>query len=205
MYKDTILYDFQKQILKETKPNYLIASDVGTGKTLMGIHHYLKYSKGEPLLIIAPPSKIKTNDWEAEVEFVQKKYNIKFVYETLSWGMVAKKWRSYKDFFVIMDEVHYAKNPTSQRGKAAYNLTKICTHFCLLSGTPASNNIGDMINYFIMFGFTKNKTQFNRDYGIWEQKFFGAKTVNAVSDYSQKDKLLNWYKSFTTSVKKTMC
>lgn len=81
-------------------------------------------------------------------------------------------------------------------------LAKTASNFLLLSGTPASNNIGDMINYFIMFGFTKNKTQFNSKFGVWEQKFFGSKTINMVADYKDKDKLLGWYKSFTTSVKK---
>lgn len=201
-YQDTILYEFQKQILNESKPSHLVAADVGTGKTLMAIHHYLKHNKGEPLLIVAPPAKIKEGGWDDELEFVANQYGVVIEAEELSYGVLAKKWREYKGYFVVFDECHYIKNPTSQRGKAAMHLTKHATNYLLLSGTPASNNIGDMINYFIMFGFTKNKTQFNRDYGIWEQKFFGAKAVNAVSDYSQKDKLLNWYKSFTTSVKK---
>lgn len=201
-YQDTILYEFQKQILNESKPSHLVAADVGTGKTLMAIHHYLKHNKGEPLLIVAPPAKIKEGGWDDELEFVANRYGVAIQARELSYGVLAKKWREYKGHFVVFDECHYIKNPTSQRGKAAMHLTKHATNYLLLSGTPASNNVGDMINYFIMFGFTKNKTQFNRDYGIWEQKFFGAKTVNAVSDYSQKDKLLNWYQSFTTSVKK---
>ena len=201
-YQDTILYEFQKQILNESKPSHLVAADVGTGKTLMAIHHYLKHNKGEPLLIVAPPAKIKEGGWDDELEFVAHHYGVSIDARELSYGVLAKKWRKYKGYFVVFDECHYIKNPTSQRGKAAMHLTKHATNYLLLSGTPASNNIGDMINYFIMFGFTKNKTQFNRDYGIWEQKFFGAKTVNAVSGYNQKDELLNWYKSFTTSVKK---
>ena len=200
--KNTILYKFQKEIINEAKPNHLIAADVGTGKTLMAIHHYLKHNEGEPLLVVAPPAKIKEGGWDSEIAFVEKTYNIKIHYKTLSYGVLSKKWNQYKGFFVVFDECHYIKNPTSQRGKGAYELTKSSSHFLLLSGTPASNNIGDMINYFIMFGFTKNKTQFNKKYGIWEQKFFGANTVNVVSDYKEKDKLLGWYQSFTTSIKK---
>ena len=201
-YQDTILYDFQKQILSESKPSHLVAADVGTGKTLMAIHHYLKHNKGEPLLIVAPPAKIKEGGWSDELKFVANQYGVVIEAEELSYGVLSKKWRSYKGWFVVFDECHYIKNPTSQRGKSAMHLTKHASNFLLLSGTPASNNIGDMINYFIMFGFTRNKTQFNRDFGIWEKKYFGAKTIDAVTDYDQKDKLLGWYKSFTTSVKK---
>ena len=174
----------------------------GTGKTLMAIHHYLKHNKGEPLLIVAPPAKIKEGGWSDELKFVANQYGVVIEAEELSYGVLSKKWRSYKGWFVVFDECHYIKNPTSQRGKSAMYLTKRASNFLLLSGTPASNNIGDMINYFIMFGFTRNKTQFNRDFGIWEKKYFGAKTIDAVTDYDQKDKLLSWYKSFTTSVKK---
>lgn len=201
-YQDTILYKFQKDILNESNPSHLIAADVGTGKTLMAIHHYLKHSQGEPLLIVAPPAKLKEGGWDDEVKLVEEKYRLEINYDTLSYGVLAKKWREFKDRFVVFDECHYLKNPTSQRGKAAMQLAKTASNFLLLSGTPASNDIGDMINYFIMFGFTKNKTQFNRKFGIWEQKFFGAKTINVVADYSEKDRLLGWYKSFTTSVKK---
>lgn len=174
----------------------------GTGKTLMAIHHYLKHNKGEPLLVVAPPAKLKEGGWDDEIKFVSSEYNTPIAYETLSYGMISKKWQEYKGYFVVFDECHYIKNPTSQRGKSANQLTKVATHFLLLSGTPASNNIGDMINYYIMFGFTKNKTQFNKKFGVWEQQYFGQRTVNQVVDYKEKDKLLSWYKSFAVSVKK---
>lgn len=201
-YKDSILYEFQKELVNHSKPDYLYGADVGTGKTLISLHHYLKYEQGEPLLVVAPPVKIKEGGWDDEIAFVNQKYGLDIPYKLLSYGVLAKKWQDYKGYFVIFDECHYVKSPTSQRGKAAYKLTQASSHFCLLSGTPASNSIEDMINYFIMFGFTKNKTQFNREYGIWEQKFFGSRVVNQVTDYKHKPRLMKWYKSFAVSVKK---
>lgn len=202
-YQDNILYKFQKEIINEADPSYLIAADVGTGKTLMAIHHYLKHTQGEPLLIVAPPSKIKEGGWDREVKFVEEKYNINIGYKTLSYGVLAKRWKEFEQgWFVVFDECHYIKNPTSQRGKAGYKLSQSASNFLLLSGTPASNDIGDMINYFIMFGFTKNKTQFQRKYGVWDKLYLGTRSVNQVVDYKEKDKLLGWYESFTTSVKK---
>ncbi|MGX7091210.1 DEAD/DEAH box helicase [Hutsoniella sourekii] len=201
-YQDSILYDFQKNILKEAKPSYLLACDVGTGKTLMAIHHYLKHNQGEPLLIVAPPAKIKEGGWDEEVKLVEETYGLTINYQTLSYGVLAKRWSEYKHYFVVFDECHYLKNPTSQRGKAAYKLTQNATNFLLLSGTPASNDIGDMINYFIIFGYVKNKTQFNREFAVWDKKFFGSNTVNVVVDYLNKPMLMDWYQSFTTTVKK---
>ena len=201
-YKDSILYEFQKELVNHSKPDYLYAADVGTGKTLISLHHYLKYEQGEPLLVVAPPAKIKEGGWDDEIAFVNQKYGLDIPYKLLSYGVLAKRWQDYKGYFVIFDECHYVKSPTSQRGKAAYKLTQASSHFCLLSGTPASNSIEDMINYFIMFGFTKNKTQFNREYGIWEQKFFGSRVVNQVTDYKHKPRLMKWYKSFAVSIKK---
>ena len=201
-YKDSILYEFQKELVNHSKPDYLYAADVGTGKTLISLHHYLKYEQGEPLLVVAPPAKIKEGGWDDEIAFVNQKYGLDIPYKLLSYGVLAKKWQDYKGYFVIFDECHYVKSPTSQRGKAAYKLTQASSHFCLLSGTPASNSIEDMINYFIMFGFTKNKTQFNREYGIWEQKFFGSRVVNQVTDYKHKPRLMKWYKQFAISIKK---
>ncbi|OYQ68347.1 DEAD/DEAH box helicase [Aerococcus sp. 1KP-2016] len=197
-----MLYDFQKKIVDNSKPNFLIASDVGTGKTMMAIHHYLKFNKGEPLLIVAPPAKIKEGGWDTEIDLVSKTYGIEIDYKMLSYGVLSKNWKLYKSYYVVFDECHYVKNPTSQRGKAAYQLTKLSSNFLLLSGTPASNDIGDMINYFIMFGFVQNKTQFNKQYGIWEQKFFGQRMINQVIDYKDQGKLLSWYKSIAVSIKK---
>lgn len=202
MYSDSILFDIQKQIVNQSKPNYYYALDTGVGKTLISIHHYLNYYNGEPLLIITPPAKVKTKDWDREINFVESTYGIKIEFKVMSWGVLAKRWKEYKGYFVIFDEAHYGKSSTSQRGKAMQHLAKTATNFCMLSATPAANGIGDMINYFIIFGFTKNKTQFNKKFGIWQQKLFGTKTVNSVVDYNQKESLLGWYESFAISVKK---
>ena len=140
--KNSVLYDFQKKLLNKIKANFIIAAGTGTGKTIMALHHYLRYSKGEPLLIVAPPQKIKEGGWDREIEFVCKQYDITIEYECLSYGVLARRWKEFEGWFVVFDECHYIKNPTSQRGKAGINLTKISTHYLLLSATPASNGWG---------------------------------------------------------------
>ncbi|MDC3412556.1 DEAD/DEAH box helicase [Terrihalobacillus insolitus] len=190
--KNNLLYDFQKELLNSIDSSYIIAADTGTGKTIMAIYHYLRYSKGEPLLIVAPPQKIKEGGWDNEVEFVSNHHRITINYDTLSYGVLAKKWKEYKSYFVIFDECHYVKSPTSQRGKAGMYLTMNSTQFILLSATPASNGWGDTINYFIMFGFEKNKTQFEKKYAIKEPLYRSGKPV--MYQGRQMEKVVGWDK-----------
>lgn len=201
-YRDDILFESQKKVLNQAKPNYLYALDTSTGKTLISIHHYLKFGNGEPLLIVAPPTVRLGGGWDREMELVQKTYGIEIDYEVLSYGVLAKHQKKYEGYFIIFDECHYVKSSTTKRGKAAYQMTKTCTNFILLSATPNANGIEDMINYFKMFGFAKNKTQFNKEYAVFERQYLGARSFMKVVDYENKEQIMDWYKSFTVTVKK---
>lgn len=130
--------------------------DTGTGKTYMGLHHYIKYFADRPLLIVAPASKIDEGGWQRTI--AKELPHIK--YDTLSYNMLPKKWSEYTGYFVIFDECHRIKNSTGVWGKAGYNLSKIASGFALLSATPVPNGWVDSINYYKMFNLTKNKTQF---------------------------------------------
>ncbi|WP_200416309.1 SNF2-related protein [Virgibacillus salexigens] len=204
--QNSILYDFQKQLLNSIDKNYIIAADTGTGKTIMAIYHYLRHAKGEALLIIAPPQKIKEGGWDKDISFVEEKHQITIDYETLSYGVLAKRWKEYSGWFVVYDECHYIKNPTSQRGKAGINLTKKSTHYLLLSATPSSNGWGDTIAYMIMFGHYKNKTQFLKEHAIYDDMYIGRpKPVKVVSDYKDQEKLKKLYQSFSVKLAKEDC
>src|SRR5690554_5203689 len=200
-----MLYEYQKDVLKQAKPNWLYALDTGTGKTILSIHHYLMYMKGEPLLIVAPPQKILEGGWDRDIQKVADHYGIEIGYDLLSYGKIAKDWNKYKGWFVIFDECHYVKTPTSQRGKAAVKLTRLSTHFVLLSATPSSNGWSDTINYFIMFGLAKNKTQFERDYAEFETLYLGNRRVNKVSGWRHENQLKQMYQSFSVKLAKEDC
>lgn len=197
-----MLYGFQKKILDQAKPNYFYAMDTGTGKTITSLHHYMKYSNGEPLLIVAPPQKIKEGGWERDIQAVSNYYGVEFAFAQLSYGVLAKKWDKYKGWFVIFDEAHYIKNPTSQRGKAGMKLTKQSTHFCLLTATPMANGWEDSYNYMIMFKKFKNKTQMNREHAIFEPRNFGARKVNVITGWRNENILTKHYQSYSTSIRK---
>ena len=203
--KDSVLYDFQKKLLNEIEADYLLAADTGTGKTMMALHHYIRHSNGEPLLIVAPPQKINEGGWDREIEFVCNHYGIDIEYESLSYGVLARRWKEFEGWFVVYDECHYIKNPTSQRGKAGIKLSQASTNFLLLSATPSSNGWEDTIAYMIMFGHYKNKTQFLKQHAIYEDKFFGQRRFKAVVDFTEKDKLNKIYQSFSVSLPKEEC
>ncbi|WP_368900575.1 helicase-related protein [Oceanobacillus oncorhynchi] len=207
--KKTILYEFQQKLLNCIDKDYIIAADTGTGKTIMAIYHYLRFTKGEPLLIVAPPQKIKEGGWDRDVELVEKTHDIEINYDTLSYGVLAKRWKEYKGYFVVFDECHYVKMPTSQRGKSAMFLTRHSTHFLLLSATPASNGWGDTMNYFIMFGFEKNKTQFEKQYAIKEPLYragkpvmYGGEQMEKVVGWKQENLLKERFESFSIRLSK---
>ena len=200
-----MLYKYQKEALDKARPSFLYALDTGTGKTILSIYHYLKYGRGEPLVIFAPPAKVKEKGWTRDIERVCRHEQIKMNYEVVSYGVLARRKNDFNGHFVIFDECHYIKNPTSQRGKAAAMIAKQATNFVLLSATPASNGWGDCINYFIMFGFTPNKTRFNQTYGIMEQKNFGGRFVHLVTSYRYESELQREFNRWSVKLSKEQC
>lgn len=200
-----MLYSYQKDALNKSKPDWLYALDTGTGKTILSIHHYLKHYKGEPLLIVQPPAKLREGGWSREIQRVADYYNLEITYNELSYGKIAKDWHLYKGYFVIFDECHYIKNVSSQRGKAALSLTKISTHFVLLSATPSSNGWIDTINYFLMFRFYKNKTEFLKRHAIYETKHFGDRSVKVIGGWKEQQHLKRLYQSISTKLSKEQC
>ncbi|WP_320938876.1 SNF2-related protein, partial [Lysinibacillus capsici] len=202
---DSMLYEYQKDVLKAARPNWLYALDTGTGKTILSIHHYLLHYNGEPLLIVAPPQKIKEGGWDRDIQTVVNHYGIEINYDLLSYGNIASDWKKYKGWFVIFDECHYVKTSTSQRGKAAKNLVKESTYFVLLSATPSSNGWGDTINYFIMFNLAQSKTQFEREFGIFDTLYLGQRRVNRVVGWTRENILKQMYQSFSVKLSKDDC
>lgn len=189
--------------MRKINSSHLIAADTGTGKTIMSIYHYLKHNRGEPLLIVAPPQKIKEGGWDREIARINRHHDIDINYETLSYGVLAKRWQEFKGYFVIFDEAHYIKNPTSQRGKAGMKLSKHATNFILLSATPNANGWIDTINYFIMFGHYKNKTEFLRKHAIYKDMYVGRpRPIKVVDDFKHKDELKRKYNTFSIELSK---
>ena len=188
------LYEYQAEYFKHVKPNYLYDMDTGTGKTIMGLHHHQTYFKDKKLLIVAPASKINEGGWQRTIN----EHYPHIEYETCTYNMLNKKYTEYKDCFVIFDECHRLKNSCGVWGKAGYNLTKISAGYILLSATPIPNGWEDSINYFKIFGLTKNKTQFIRNNAITTMDY-GYMTILG---WRNQTKLLNMWKNISRRLSK---
>lgn len=185
------LYEYQKKYLADLPARAIMAADTGTGKTFMSLAHYeskmatpARVVPETPLLILAPAAKIRTKDWEREIaewfgdaaQYVD--YEI-YSYEKFSRNPAKNKlmtgskpiWHKFsparnggKQYAVICDEVHRAKNPQSLIGKAVFEVTRNAKFFVGLSATPLPNGWIDFANYAKIWGFTKNITSFKRDF-----------------------------------------
>lgn len=188
------LYKYQEEYFKNVKPNFIYDMDTGTGKTIMGLHHYQTYFKDKKLLIVAPASKINEGGWQRTIA----EYYPTIEYETCTYNMLSKKYKNYNNYFVIFDECHRLKNSTGVWGKAGYNLTKIASGYILLSATPIPNGWEDSINYFKMFGLTKNKTTFIRNNAITSIQM----GYMEITGWKNENKLKNMWKSISRRLSK---
>lgn len=182
-----ILYESQEDVLLEVdgKPQ-ILELGTGSGKTLISLHEYMDNYMDYPLLVVCPNGKFREGGWDREIEFMETHYGIKFNYDIIPYSHLWTKRKKrgkptyeynkeldkYKDYYIIFDEIHFVKNPTSERGKTAIKMIKDSNGFMGLSGTPLSNGWEDSINYFIMFGVTPNKTQFIKKYAKGVDKFY---------------------------------
>jgi SNF2 family DNA or RNA helicase len=155
------LYEYQKKYIAGLPKDCIMGADVGLGKTIMSLAHYLKYGEGRPLLVLAPASKVKTGDWQREIEdffgLAQPEWWV------VSYDKFARKPENYlgvKDIVVIADECHFVCNSQSKRSKAVRKIKMISDQFIGLSATPLPNGWSSLENYAIMFGLVKNKTEY---------------------------------------------
>ena len=188
------LYNYQKEYMSHVKPNYIYDVDTGCGKTIMGLEHHQRFFKDKKLLIIAPASKVNEQGWQRTID----EYYPSIEYETCTYNMLPKKWSEYTDYFVIFDEAHRLKNSTGVWGKAGYNLTKIVAGYILLSATPIPNGWEDSINYFKIFGLTKNKTSFIRNNAITTTQY----GYMEILGWKNQTKLLNMWKNISRRLSK---
>lgn len=191
------LYEYQEEYMLHVKPNYIYDCDTGTGKTIMGLEHHQRFFKDKKLLIVAPASKINEGGWQRTIE----EHYPYIEYETCTYNMLPKKYKEYAGYFVIFDEVHRLKNSTGKWGKAGYELTKIVSGFIGLSATCVPNGWEDSINYFKMFGLTKNKTSFIRNNAITSMTYGYTEIIG----WKNETKLKNMWKSISRRLSKDEC
>lgn len=195
------LYDYQEQYLSKLPASCIMAADLGTGKTLMSLAHWQRLRHKaykdipnmpggniiytHPLLVVAPASKIRTGDWEAEAKrwfgeqifsgFIHDMPDITYIsYESLRlmdkdthrprWWQFTGARNGGQVYDVIADECHALKNPQAKQSKALYEIKQSGGLFIGLSGTPMPNGWIDFAGYSKLFGFVRNVTEFRNKY-----------------------------------------
>lgn len=209
------LYEYQTKYLSDLAPRAIMAADTGTGKTFMALAHYEKHASGKPLLILAPASKVRTGDWEREIDEYfgdnAPDYEI-YSYERFSRDPSLAQYKkgkraiwhqfvpSYggKQHAIICDEVHRAKNPQSGIGKRVFLAARDASFFVGLSATPLPNGWIDFANYAKIFGFTKNITTFKNKYCHIET----YKGFPEIVGYWHEDELTRQWKSISKKLTK---
>lgn len=210
------LYSYQIKYLSQLPTNCIMGADTGTGKTIMALAHA---KPDTPVLILAPASKVRTEDWEREVQaFGMDLDNVTIIgYEkatrtkSIERQVVGKErrywWQDYlaenPEFVLIADEVHKAKNSQSLVGKGIYSLATSpnCKQFIGLSATPLPNGWVDICNYGKIFGWWKNKTEFYRDYVITYQ--IPNQHWSKITGYKQENRLRQFWDSVAKPLKKS--
>lgn len=192
------LYNYQEQYLSKCPASCIMAADLGTGKTLMSLAHWQRHTLEphgwtrdemqpltiagykRPLLVVAPASKIRTGDWQAEAERWfdgdgNDTPDITYIsYESLRLMDKESKrprWWKYTGarnggtvYDVIADECHALKNPQSKQSKAIHEIKQSGGLFIGLSGTPMPNGWIDFAGYSKLFGFVKGITEFKQKF-----------------------------------------
>jgi SNF2 family DNA or RNA helicase len=175
------LYNYQEEYLRRLPPNCIMAADLGTGKTLMSLAHWERKQTGHKLLVVAPASKIRTGDWQAEADrwFGLALPDITYIsYESLRlmdketkrprWWQFCGSRNGGIIYDIIADECHWIKNPQSKQSKAVYEIKQSGGLFIGLSGTPMPNGWIDFAGYSKLFNYVGGITEFKRRYCVYQ-------------------------------------
>ena len=148
------LYDFQFEGVKfgiEHHCRFLLADEMGVGKTLQAISLAYIYRESWPVLVVCPGS-MKYN-WKGEIQtwLGLKDYRINIInssrqklsqeayFYIISYDLmrnVIKKMRQMTFDFVILDEAHSIKNKDSLRAKNILPIAVRAKRLIIMTGTP---------------------------------------------------------------------
>ncbi len=188
------LYDWQAQALQGLPKNVILTWDTGTGKTIAALSHAMP---DLPILIVAPPAKVNSGDWQQ----LASELGLDQYIPPISFGKVAKANPPAEPYILIVDEVHYAKSATSQRAKAIIRLATSpnCKQFIGLSATAIPNGYIDLQTYGIIFGWWKHKTEFLSKYVLIDR----SRGYPRIIGYRNEDTLKRLWNSVAFGLDKS--
>lgn len=192
------LYPYQIEYIKDMPKNVIMAADVGLGKTIMALEHARRHGV-ERLVVIAPASKVRTGDWQREIE----RYFDGEVpeYEVISYEMFSKRFAEFlsPDVTLIIDEGHMACNATTKRAKAIIKVARQARQWIVLSATPLPNGWRSGETYSILTGLCRNKTEFVNRFVIIDR----SKGFPLILGYREKPLLERWWADVSRPLQRT--
>ena len=107
-----------------------------------------------------------------------------------------------RNMYLIIDEVHRIKNPTAVSSKTiTKKLMPQTIRAVGLTATPIGNHADDLMNYFILNGLIRNKTQFINRYACHVNNYHQMITAYK-RDKNTGRKVINWEKTFNDPIVK---
>ena len=185
------LYTHQEIALSliEAHPNFMLAMEQGTGKTLPTLARVLD-DEIESVLVVCPKATmgVWTRDIEKFTPEMQRKLNDKIC--VINYDMVWRDPQYDREWdCIILDESHYIKSRTAKRTKFLLKLALKSTYRYCLTGTPIGN--GRLEDIWTQFTFLQ-PMQMNR--GIIGSKIFGGYYNVFLSKYCLLNKYYTPYK-----------
>lgn len=197
------LYDYQQTYLKNLPKNIIMAADVGLGKTIMALEHARRHNVYH-LVVIAPASKVRTGDWQREIEtFFPDKTDVTAPakYTVISYEMFSKRVNEFidPDITFIVDECHMACNATTKRARAILKVARIAHQWIFLSATPLPNGWRSAETYAVLTGLARNKTDFVQKHVIIDR----SRGFPLILGYRDKPLLENWWARIAKPLERT--
>lgn len=175
--------DVSDELVRRVQEHFtILKAGTGLGKTALGLETVgklqLERGKTIPVMIIAPAAVIAKKGWQKTVarwneDNPNNQLKVVMIESPGRVRMMMNDPKARRQVarllgprgFVLVDEVHNFKTPTSAQTKA---LVKLRSHFMLgLSATPLTNDrISDSISYLVLAGFYGSKTGFIREHKL---------------------------------------
>ena len=209
-----MLYDVQQRIVDRADDKAIFAMDVGCGKTITAIYHYLKWrlTDDSKLIIFTPKAKVIEGGWTREIRRVEQAENVTIPHDVRTTDSIKNlTLDEVTRCCFILDECHTYKSSDSTRGAAFVALMEQSNQsVALLSATPASNGWSDCVNYFAAFGHNEivergsrnKKLRYREKYVTYRMeqarvKGGGIRKYQVVDHYNHIDELELAFATFT--------
>jgi hypothetical protein len=167
---------------------------MGTGKTVVGLCHAMKWFPETEVIVVAPRQVVKAKSWQNDATLVGFHNKLKVV---TTDGVKKLTPSDVYGKFVIVDEAHKFKNK-SARSEQLRKLLIVSKGFVFLSGTPTNGKLDDLEMYALYFHHVETKREFKDFYKVAETPYWSKYPIWHVG--KQTERLTAWFKSITSDV-----